>query len=155
MIVRIWNTDHHVRHQSNERGSSWNWGLRFTINFKKNVQRLRFLLKHVVSESYLTLATSQAASENHICTICTDCDQWHKSVGIYTPNHKIGCTPRALVQTRQFFWGNLRTNISTISAQLKAPFHALCLQVPTNSSLALRINICLWIAQCVSNKGLN
>jgi hypothetical protein len=99
--------------------------------------------------------TFNMTSENHICTICKDCDQWHKSVGIYTCNHKIRCTPRALVQTRQFFQGNLRTNNSKISAQLKAPFHPLCLKVPTNSSLAQRINICLCIAKCVSNKGLN
>jgi hypothetical protein len=72
------------------------------------------------------------ASENHICTICTDCDPWHKSMGIYTRHHKIRCIPCALVQTRQFFWGNLRTNNSKISAQLKAPFHALCLKIPIN-----------------------
>jgi hypothetical protein len=37
-------------------------------------------------------------SENRICTICTDFDPWHQSVGIYRRNHKIHCTPRALVR---------------------------------------------------------
>jgi hypothetical protein len=54
-----------------------------------------------------------------------------------------------------YFWENLLTNNLKISAQLKAPFHALCLKVPINSSLARHINICLCIVQCAWNKGLN